>query len=464
MRNSDLFRNEDDYSDFPVTSAIDHLSGAISYPTVSYVDTKRIDYSAFDDMQEYLRRSFPLTVRKGIWQRIGHSLLIKIEGTNDTLSPAFFMAHQDVVPIQPGTEGNWIHAPFSGDVEEGYIWGRGAMDIKQMLISELESVEYLLSKGAVFKRTVYLAFGEDEESCSSGARATAEWLRERGISLEYVLDEGAGEVTDAADWGAPGTLICAVGMYEKGYGDMRLKARSTGGHSSNPYQGTSLGHIANAIAAVANNPPKPKLSESIRHTLQTLLPYMSVEPMKTWAADPDKYENELTEWFLSHESLYHLVRTTIAPTMISGGSPAGNVMPQDMEAVINFRMIPGDTPEAILDYYRGVLDDGIEIDWVQKIGASVPSLIDSYGFKSLKTVLEHYFDRLIFVPVQNRGATDARWYEGLSKCVMRFGPFLEEEEISSQGVHGTNERISVRAFSQGIRVLIRLIEQTCIGE
>ncbi len=462
MKNSDLFRNENDYADFPQDAAVSHLSTALTFPTVSYVDTSAVDYIAFDRMQTFLRAAYPHISSKGSWEKIGHSLLITLPGSDPTLAPVLFMAHQDVVPIIPGTESRWMHGPFSGDVADGFIWGRGAMDIKEMLIAEMESAEYLLARGAVFRRTVFLAFGEDEETCSTGAMAIVETLRERGIRLEYVLDEGSGDVTDAADWGAPGTLICTIGMYEKGYGDLRLRAKSAGGHSANPFRGTSLGHLAEAISAILHHPPRARLSESVRNSLEILRPRITQEPIRTWAQNPEAYEEALLEWFQSRESLYHLVRTTIAPTMISGGSPAGNVMPQDMEAIINFRMIPEDPPEKLLTGYRELLGENIQIDWAQQIAASVPSEIASYGYRSLKEVLEHYFEQLVFIPVQNKGATDARRYESLSRCVMRFGPFLEEEAVSSEGVHGTNERISIRAYLQGIRVLIRMMEETCV--
>ena len=186
--------------------------------------------------------------------------------------------------------------------------------------------------------------------------------------------------------------------------------------------------------------------------------------MKTWVKDPDAHEAEILDWFTKRESLYHLVKTTAAPTMISGGAPAGNVMPQDMEAIINFRMIPADPPDKLIGHCRALVGDDVELDWAQQIAASVPSEIESYGFRALKGVLEHYFDRLVFIPAQNKGATDARQYEPLSRCVMRFGPFLEEEDVSAEGVHGTNERISIRAWLQGVRVLLRLMEETCVKD
>ena len=119
------------------------------------------------------------------------------------------------------------------------------------------------------------------------------------------------------------------------------------------------------------------------------------------------------------------------------------------------------TPESLLARFRAVVPPEVSLSWVQQISASVPSDHGAYGFRQLQAVLTHYFDRLIFIPAQNRGATDARWYEPLCRCVMRFGPFLEEEDVSAEGIHGTNERISCRAYLQGIRVLTRLMQTTC---
>ena len=461
MKNSDLFLRESDYPDIPYAAAAGRLSRAVSFPTVSYTDTSRIDYAAFDGFREFLRGAYPAVAERGTWENVGRSLLITIPGTDPSLRPALFLAHQDVVPVVPGTERDWIHAPFSGDIDGGFIWGRGTLDIKEMLIAEMECAEYFLSRGVSLKRTVMLAFGEDEESLSHGAQAVAGLLEARGVTPEYVLDEGSGDVVDAADWGAPGTLLCTVGVYEKGYGDLRLRASSRGGHSSDPFLGTSLGALCEAVTAILHGMPPARLSLAVRRSLKELLPRITQEPMRTWAADPDRYEKEILGWFSRHKSLYHMTQTTAAPTMIRGGSPAGNVMPQDMEAVINFRMIPEDTPDLLLERCRALAAGKAEADWIQAISASVPSDTDSYGYSALTRVLEKYFGGLVFIPVQNKGYTDARRYEKICHCVMRFGPFLEEEDISRGGIHGTNERISIRAFSQGIRAIARLMEDTC---
>ena len=462
MKNSDLFINEHEYSDLHSDKAISHLCDAIRFKTVSYVDISKVDFGEFDKFHEYIKSSFPLVISNGTYEEVGHSILITLPGSDSSLRPALFMAHQDVVPIVKNSENNWMHDPFGGDVADGFIWGRGAMDIKQMLIAILEAAEYLLSAGKRFKRTVYLAFGEDEETKNTGARAISNLLKSRKVTLEYVLDESGGDVIEASDLGAPGKYICPIGICEKGYADLKLSVCSRGGHSSNPFHGTSLGVLAKAITDVLDNPLPESLPGCVRQTLETLKDDITSEPMASYVKDIEANEGKLIDYFKSKESLYYLVQTTAAPTMITEGSPAGNVMPQDMSAVINFRLSPPDTPESLLEHYRSVVDKDVKLELVQKIAPSIPSDTDAPGYKSLRSVLEHYFADLIFVPILNRGSTDARHYEQICRCCLRFGPFLEEEDISAEGIHGTNERISVRAYLQGIRVIIKLMETTCL--
>ena len=462
MKNTDLFRHEGDYADFDGDGAVRHLASALRFATVGDPDAGKIRYGEFEALHAFLRESFPGVFAKGSVEKIGHSLLITLPGSDGSLKPALFMAHQDVVPVIPGSEGDWQHPPFSGDLAEGYIWGRGAMDIKQMLVGILEAAEYHLRGGKPFRRTVYLAFGEDEETVSRGATAISSLLASRGVELEFLLDEGAGDVIEASDYGAPGIFVCPIGIYEKGYADLRLSVKSPGGHSSNPFRGSSLGILAKAITAITENPPPPHLSDCVKETLGQLAPYITREPMASYVKALDKHTEDVLQWFGEKESLYHQVQTTVAPTQITPGAPAGNMMPGNMEAVINFRLSPPDTPESLLRHCRRLVDSRVELSFLQQIPPSRPSPVDSYGYRSLKRVLEHYFSPLQFIPAQNRGATDARHYEKICRCCLRFGPFLEEEDISAEGIHGRNERISVRAYLQGIRVLLKLMEETCL--
>ncbi|MBQ9154586.1 MAG: M20/M25/M40 family metallo-hydrolase [Solobacterium sp.] len=452
-----LYQNENEYEDLNADRAVSHLSQMIQINTTSYMDTSKISYAAFDELHRKLHEWYPEIMRQGEYQELDYSVLIRIEGSDPSLKPALFMAHQDVVPVVEGTEQDWIHGPFSGDVADGYIWGRGAYDIKEMLAAELESMEYLLEHGKKFRRTVYLAFGQDEETVGTGAIRIARYLKEQNIELEYVLDEGgrigSGEAYDAD------IAVGSIGMYEKGYADMKLSAESRGGHSSNPFRGTSLGVLAKAITAVVDHPLENVLPECAKETLRILEPYMHEGPLKEAVRNRD--EQEMIRIYLAHPDLNSQVHTTIAPTMISGGSQAGNVMPQHMEAVINFRLAPQDTDASVLEHCRRLIGSDVHAEYIVANEASRQSRFDTEGFRSLQQVLSHFFKDIVFVPSVNTTATDARSYEEVCDCCMRFEPFFEQPEIRAEGVHGTNERMSVRAYLQGIRVLIRMMDQTC---
>jgi len=454
-----LYINEEDYPDLNADNAVRHLSEAIQINTTSYMDTSKIDYQAFDLFHEKIRQWYPHIMKHGEYKEIDHSVLIRIEGSDSSLKPALFMAHQDVVPIAKGTLNDWIHGPFSGDIADGYIWGRGAFDIKEMLIAELESLEYLLAHRKRFRRTLYLAFGQDEEVIGSGAIAIAKYLKEQGVELEFVLDEG-GRIADGEAYGAE-IAVGSIGMYEKGYADLRLCAESYGGHSSNPFHGTSLQALAKAITEICDHPLESALPSSLRETLRILKPYIKKGPLKEMVTDIDANEKQIIEYYLSQPELNPQVHTTIAPTMITKGSDAGNVMPQHMEAVINFRLAPQDSDAKLLEHCRRLVGPDIQADFVVANEASRESRFDTIGFHCLNNVLNHYFRDIVFVPSVNTTSTDARSYEGICECCMRFEPFFEDQGIRAKGVHGTNERISIRAYLQGIRVLIRMMDETC---
>lgn len=454
-----LYQNENEYDDLNTEKAVNHLSGAIQINTTSYMDTSKIDYQAFDELHRKLREWYPEIMKQGEYQEIDHSILIRIKGSDPSLKPALFMAHQDVVPVVEGTEQDWTHGPFSGDVAEGYIWGRGSLDIKELLIAELESMEYLLEHGKQFRRTVYLAFGQDEECLGSGALQIAGYLKEQKIELEYVMDEG-GRVSSGDAYDAD-IAVGSIGMYEKGYADLKLSVESVGGHSSNPFHGTSLGVLAKAITAITDHPLENVLPDCAKETLRILMPYMREGTLKEAVRNMDHNEQAVIDCYLAHPDLNNQVHTTIAPTMISGGSQAGNVMPQHMEAVINFRLAPQDTDASLLEHCRRLAGSGVQAEYIVANEASRQSRFDTDGFLGLQEALSHYFRDIVFVPSVNTAATDARSYEQVCECCMRFTPFLENPEIRASGVHGTNERVSVRAYVQGIRVLIRMMDRTC---
>ena len=462
------FDHESDYPDLDICGAAERLSRAIQCKTVSDC----ADPAPFDALHDLMRSCYPAVMAAGHFQTVGRSVLITVPGTQKALPPALFMAHQDVVPVVEGTENDWTWPAFSGAVEDGYIWGRGTLDIKEMVFGELEAAEYLLAHGKRPVRTVILAFGEDEETFNRGSKALSDLLKSYGTRLAFVLDEGGGGIDDGALFGAPGVNIASVDLMEKGYADLRLSVRSRGGHSSRPWGGTSLGNLSRAIAAVVDHPFPARLPDIVKAQLKSLQPYISEEPLRSLAADVDANADAIAAYCLQNKDLFNLVITTIAPTVINGSSKAPNVMPQNMDAVINFRLAEGHTPEQVMAHCRQVIKDagltlaeddpesGVALSFDQANPPSAMARCDGYGYAKVVEAMQYYYKDIVFYPACSGGATDAHNYEQICDTCLRRSPFLSPAEDEG-GVHGTNERITIRSYAQGIRTLIRLMDATC---
>ena len=456
---SDFFLHEGNFSDLDADGAVRRLSKAITCKTVNYADHSLTDYKEFDKLHEHIKNSYPHIMSTGSFELIGHhALLITIPGSDKLLRPCLYMSHQDVVPVVEGTERDWTYPAFSGAVEDGYIWGRGSLDIKEQVFGILEAAEYLLSHGKTFCRTAYLAFGDDEETLNNGALAISDHLKAKGVALEFVLDEGNGKIEPGTLFGAPEIFISQVDMMEKGYADLELSVHSIGGHSSRPYGGTSLEHLSCAISDICRNPFPARLSPVMIGAFETLAPYITQEPLKTLVRDVMGNKDAIAAYCSAQPDLFPFVTTTIAPTIIRGSSAACNVMPQDMQAVINFRIADGDTAETVMEHCRNVVtDDTVKLRYLQANDPSGTARQDGYGYRALIRSMKRYFDGVVFVPSMTVGATDAHQYEQICDTCLRCSPFMAEPGERAAGVHGTNERLSVRSYIQGIRVLIDLM-------
>ena len=453
------FDNENLYPDLDVDTAVSHLSDAIRCRTVNYEDHSRTDFSEFDRLQALMQNSFPSVMAHGQFELIGHAVLVTIPGSDPSLLPCLYMSHQDVVPVVAGTEQDWTWDAFSGAVEDGYIWGRGTLDIKEMVFGILEAAEYLLSRGRSFRRTAYLAFGDDEETLNLGALAVAETLKNRGVKLEFVLDEGSCKLEDGACFGASGLPIGLIELMEKGYADLELSVESRGGHSNRPFGGSSLEHLARAITAVADHPFPCRLPEPMIGTFEALSSYITEEPFRELVRDVRRNADAIASACAERPETFSFVTTTIAPTMIEGGSAACNVLPQNMRAVINFRLNEGDSIDAVMEHCRDAIGNPkVHLCYLQANDPSATARIDGFGYKKLCEAMSQFYPEVVFVPSMTVGATDAHQYERICDTCLRCSPFLTEPEDVRRGMHGTNERLPIRSYAQGIRVLIRLME------
>jgi carboxypeptidase PM20D1 len=416
-----------------------NLSAVIRIPTISTPEGFRPEL--FDELHDLLRHAYPLTHERLEMERIGgHTMLFTWRGADSGLKPFLLMAHQDVVPVEAGSEGDWEHPPFSGARTASHLWGRGSLDDKGSMIGIFEAVESLLRDGFEPAPTVFLLFGHDEEEGGArGAALAAELLGERGVRLRFALDEGGAVVSGAL----PGVEqpFAMVGIGEKSSLDVEIVATGEGGHSSLPPAHTAVGRVAAAVKAVEDNPMPARLAAQ-RPLLDALAgslkgPRAMLLRNRDWTAG-------LVERVLARSDLTNaLIRTTSAATVIKGGVKS-NLLPQEATAVVNFRILPGDTRAGVLDHVRSVVGDGVRVQSTSFGSSGDPppvSSTDSPAFGMLVDVIERIFPDAVVAPWVIAGATDSRYFVTLADDVYRFAPFtLSGADLDR--VHGTGERIA----------------------
>ena len=254
---------------------VKRLSEAIRFKTLSLQEPAHSHLDEFLQLHAFIDRSFPRLRQSLNKETVGsYSLLYTWPGKDKRLKPLLLMAHMDVVPVESATESSWHQPPFSGRVADGFIWGRGAMDDNAAVLAILEAVEYLLASGFEPSRTLYLAFGHDEEiGGNDGAAKIAGLLQSRGVELEYVLDEGLNIFNGIiAGVSAP---VALIGIAEKGYLSVQLTAESLGGHSSAPPAHTAITVMSRALQRLEVRPFPTRLSEPTREMFEVLGPDMS---------------------------------------------------------------------------------------------------------------------------------------------------------------------------------------------
>jgi carboxypeptidase PM20D1 len=217
--------------EFDDSTLAQHLSEAIQFPTVSHQDALLRDQQAFDNFVAWVANTYPELHGMLSLQKLNDTLLYKWQGTDTELKPILITGHYDVVPVIPGTEAKWDHLPFAGEIVDGVIWGRGALDDKSGVVGILEATNYLVKQGFVPSRSIYLSFGHDEElGGPNGAALVASTLAAEGVQLAWSLDEGS----FVFDKMFPGIepLMAAINVAEKGGLTLQIVAKAAGGHSS----------------------------------------------------------------------------------------------------------------------------------------------------------------------------------------------------------------------------------------
>ena len=441
-----------------------HIGLAIQMKTINHVDSEKVDPIPFQGLHNLISTLYPEVEDYLEREVIGnYSLLYTWKGSDPHLDPIALTAHMDVVPAREDADSGWTYPPFSGTVADGYVWGRGAIDCKGIMISILEAVNFLLKVGFQPKRTVYLAFGEDEEiSGTRGAAQIVKTLEERGVTLSFLLDEG-GVITQGSIPGVDAP-VGLVGVAEKGHLSLVLRAETAAGHASAPGKTTSIGALALAIATLENNPFPQDLDfvEFMMSFLADELPF----GQRMALANRWLFGRSVANRFAANAVTNANTRTTIAPTIIKGGTTE-NVLPAVAEAVINIRLLPGDK---LVDVYKHI-NEMVGDEVVKVLPAHGESLyeenswdptdvsdVDSPQFLVLVDLIKASMPGAYAVPYLMNGATDARHYMKICDRAFRFSPFVLSPE-ENESVHGVNERLSFDNAARAVGFLIELIER-----
>ncbi|MBY0421075.1 MAG: M20/M25/M40 family metallo-hydrolase, partial [Parvularculaceae bacterium] len=332
----------------------DRLGAAIRLQTISWGPERAADAAAFEQLHAFLETAYPAAHRAMTREKVGLSLVYRWPGKESGGAPIAFLAHQDVVPVEPGSEAAWTHPPFDGVVADGKVWGRGAVDDKGSIIALMEAVERLAKAGFRPSRDVYILLGHDEEQSGlEGARRIAELLKSRGARFEWTLDEGSALV-DGVVSGVEGP-VALLATAEKGYATLRFDAVAEGGHSSAPGRFTAVSRVAGAVVAVSDHPYPVKMDADSVAFFEALAPELPFAKRlmlaNLWLTGP------LVAQSLSQTPVVAAaMRTTTAPTMIAGGVKE-NVLPQRAQAFVNYRIHPRDTVASVKARAEKLIDD-----------------------------------------------------------------------------------------------------------
>jgi len=437
------------------------LAEVVQIPTVSF--ETHIDTAAFIQFKNYLQTHFPL-VDSLLEREVVNdfSLIYKWQGTNPRLEPALLLGHIDIVPVEGESLKKWTLPPYSGTIQDGFIWGRGTLDDKVSILGVLEATSLLLKEDYQPERTLYMGFGHDEEVGGlNGAKAIAQRFEQQNIQFEYILDEGMVVLEDALPGlDQPTTLI---GVAEKGYATLKVTAQlEQGGHSSMPPSETAIGLLSKTITKLEQNPFPAKITGATKLLFDHVGPEMSL-PNKLVFANTWFFENILLKQLKKSPSADASVRTTMAPTILEGGLKE-NVMPSTASVTINFRILPGETVASVTQRLKEVIDDDrIQVSTTKGAFSSEPSAISdtkSFGYQAIQKTAQEIFPKAIVTPALVVVATDSRHYQKVANNIFRFLPVqLNRDDLKR--IHGIDERIAKDSYKKVIHFYHQLIKNSC---
>jgi carboxypeptidase PM20D1 len=432
----------------------EHLAASVRCKTVPLDEQGTPDPEAFAQLHKFLEETYPLVHQKLRREVVnGYSLVYIWQGSRADLDPVMLMAHQDVVSADP-TE--WTYPPFDGVIADGFIWGRGTLDIKNQLIGIMDAAEILLQGGFRPERTILFGLGHDEETGGvNGCKIIGQMLKERGIHLAGIVDEGGGIMAGLAA-GVRGE-IALIGVSEKGYLTVEFTVNGQPGHSSTPPPQTSIGILARALARLEAHPMPTHLRRlrPLYHGIGKAAPlYIQIPFANIWLFGP-----LLKRWLVPKPEMNASMRTTTALTIINGGVE-DNTIPAEAKAIVNFRLLPGDTIAEVLWHIKKVIkDERVKFKPVEgKYNEALPvSPTNVTAYQSLRNVIRQIFDNPPVAPYVMLGGTDCQHFVPVCDHIYRFTSVVMDESFMGLE-HGIDERIPVEAMGKMVKFYAQLMQ------
>lgn len=452
----ELFDTNSNLVNIDSDKAILDLSKALQYQTIYDYDKSKVNKETFLEMHNFLDSAFP-NIKNNLSKEVinNYSLLYKWAGEDDS-EAIVLLAHMDVVGGDEKTDENWDYPIFSGTVTDDFIYGRGALDIKGQLISIMESVEQLVKEGYVPKKTIYIAIGHDEElGGNEGNKEIVKRIQEEGKKIDAVLDEGGYIVKGVVP--KVNSPVALVGIAEKGCASLKISAKRKGGHSSMPDNDTAISAVSSAVSKLKKSPFKKEINSVTGEFLDSIAPEMTfisrLGIYNRWLFKP-----VITNMLSKTASTNALITTTIAPTIIDGGEKY-NVIPDNSDVVINFRILPGENVENVKNEITEYLkDENVEVElFGSNWNPSKISNREDENYKILEKTVNSNFKDTIVTPYLVVGCTDSRYYQDICDNIYRFTPAVIEKD-DLQKIHGVNERLSKDGYIKMIDFYYDLIK------
>jgi acetylornithine deacetylase/succinyl-diaminopimelate desuccinylase-like protein len=371
----------------------------------------------------------------------------------DPSKALLLVAHLDVVGVE---RNKWTVDPFGGVIKDGYLWGRGAIDDKSMVAGNLAAF-VALKRGNVHinRDVIFLATADEEQFGDASLRVliAKNWDK---IAAGFAINEGGRVVLKNGK-----VHYVAIQASEKVPIDVSVTATGKGGHASRPSKENPVVHLAAAVEKIGNYTAPVRLTSVVRRYFEGLSAIEDPETAKWMRVMDEADRAEHAQRVLSdaNPSWNSMMRDTVAPTILDAGIRA-NVIPSDAHAVLNIRLVPGDTIDALLNDLRKLVNDpSVKLEVMHDAGLAAPnSSIETEFYGEITRVCAKEFGGAPVLPYMSTGATDSAQLRlhNVQAYGLRPFPLTDEDE---QRVHGDNERIPLSSFAKGVDLMTRIVAE-----